>query len=157
YWRDLMIVQAAGIEDQSLSVAGSHKPTLQIQSQSFSLDTILAGLDVLVSAKNRMRFTTHGRIVMEMALVRLARLENLIPLSQLAQWVQEGNGAATAARPAAPAASGGVRMEPEKKKVGELPSASNGVSPTSLTQESLPKIWSQVVSESGFAIGGDLR
>ncbi len=41
------------------------------QAEAAKLDTILAGMDVLVAAKGRMRISSHGRVVLEMALVRL--------------------------------------------------------------------------------------
>ncbi len=56
YWRDLMVVNCAGLEKQSLSVTGKQRALLKEQAEKQSLDTILAGLDVLGSAKNRLRF-----------------------------------------------------------------------------------------------------
>ncbi len=95
YWRDLMVVRCAGADGQDLSITGPHLAALRQQAESLGLDTILAGLDVLVSAKARLRGTVHTRVVLEMALVRLAQLESLVPLSQLVQWVTQ-NGAAPA-------------------------------------------------------------
>src|SRR5262249_21709299 len=103
YWRDLLVVNCAGLDNQSLSATGKQRAILKEQAGQLSADTILAGLDVLVSAKNRMRFTSHGRVVFEMALVRLCRLENLVPLAQLAEWIGQGasmpSGRAKAAPP----------------------------------------------------------
>ena len=52
---------------------------------SWTLDTILAGLDVLSSTRARLRNSNHGRVLVEMALVRLGRLDDLVSLTQLAQ------------------------------------------------------------------------
>ncbi|HEX3315869.1 MAG TPA: DNA polymerase III subunit gamma/tau, partial [Gemmataceae bacterium] len=78
YWRDLMVVQAAGIEVQALGVTGPNRERLEKAARAMSPETILAGLDVLVTAKNRLKFTSHGRIVLEMAVVRLARLDEML-------------------------------------------------------------------------------
>jgi DNA polymerase-3 subunit gamma/tau len=114
YWRDLMVVQCAGSAHQALSVTGARRDALHKQAQSLQPDSIMAGLDILVAAKNRLRFTSHARIVLEMALVRLSRLDDLLPLSQLAQWVaQEGDGS-----PPAPASASRVSAvaTPGRKK-----------------------------------------
>src|SRR5262249_19450965 len=87
YWRDLMVVRCAGEEAPDLSVPARHRAGLVQQASALSLDTILAGLDVLNGARARLRTSNHGRLLVEMALVRLARLEDLVPISQLAQWV----------------------------------------------------------------------
>jgi DNA polymerase-3 subunit gamma/tau len=164
YWRDLMVVHAAGVEDQSLSISNAQKPIVQKQAQAMDLDTILAGMDVLVSAKQRMRFTAYGRVVMEMALVRLARLDSLVPLSQLAQWVQEGGAASIVSRPSGAvlsSAGGRVSEVQEKKKlIAENPRpASNGhaAAVARLHDGNLQAVWQQLLSEAGFATGSDLR
>jgi DNA polymerase-3 subunit gamma/tau len=157
YWRDLMVVQCGGGEGQSLSVTGPHRDALRKQAQALQPDTVLAGLDVLVSAKTRMRETLHGRVVLEMTVVRLCRLDDLASLSQLAQWVAgNGEGAARTAvsqRPAGVASP--VTAEPEKKKVG----ADAGVAGISLAlrDENLQAIWQQVLVQAGFVIASDLR
>jgi DNA polymerase-3 subunit gamma/tau len=111
YWRDLMVVQAAGLDDQVLSVTSANRAVLEKQAKDLSPETIMAGLDVLATAKNRMFRSTLGRIILEMAVVRLARLDNLVAVSQLVQWLQEGGGPAAAARAATSPSS-----EAEKKK-----------------------------------------
>jgi len=159
YWRDLMIVQAAGPDVPTLSVTGSHRGNLQKQAKGLSSDAILAGLDILVSAKNRMRFTSHPRVILEMALVRLSRLENLAALSQLVQWVQEGQIAGS--RTPSPGASagrpspGGLSGSAEKKKLKvETPETPQTVE---FCEGNLTQIWQQVVTHSGLLLASDLR
>jgi DNA polymerase III subunit gamma/tau len=156
YWRDLMVVHCAGLDKQSLSVTGKQRDLLKQQAEKQTLDTILAGLDVLGNAKNRLRFTSHGRVVFEMALVRLSRLEDLIPLSQLAEWIARDD--------SVPALASKSRIEPtqttnnapvnEKKNVIDeaLPSI-----PTNLTPENIQDIWQQVMSQIGVMLATELR
>jgi DNA polymerase-3 subunit gamma/tau len=152
YWRDLMVVHSSGLENQVLSQTGPRKEGLLKQAQALELDTILAGLDILVSAKIRMRNTSHGRVVLEMALVRLGRLENLVSLTQLAQALNQGQVSAPApARVTAPQLSRpqvSRTIEPpeaEKKKAGAE------VAPTSvpLSEETLDLIWQGVIERVG--------
>ncbi len=72
HWRGLML--------GGIGVPGSPTSTA-------SLDTILAGLDIWTTTKLRMRGSPHTQILLEMALVRLSRLEEMLSVAQLAQWV----------------------------------------------------------------------
>src|SRR3954469_16900323 len=90
YWRDLMVVRCAGADAPDLSVPPRHREVLLKQAHALSLDTILAGLDVLSGARARLRNSNHGRLLVEMALVRLSRLEDLVPVSQLVQSLVQG-------------------------------------------------------------------
>jgi DNA polymerase-3 subunit gamma/tau len=150
YWRDLMVVQAAGLEDQVLSVTSANRSALETQARSLTPESVMAGLDVLVTAKSRLRNTTHGRIVLEMALVRLARLDSLVGVSQLVQWLQEGGGPAAPARASAASVS-----EAEKKKLAV--EAVPADVPIPLTTESLAKVWIQLSMQASFAVRGELR
>jgi DNA polymerase-3 subunit gamma/tau len=150
YWRDLMVVQAAGLDDQVLSVTSANRAILEGQAKGLSPETIMAGLDVLATAKLRMQRSTYGRVLVEMAIVRLTRLDNLVGVSQLVQWLQEGGGPAPASRGTGPMSS-----EAEKKKLTAEPAAANISIP--LTADSLAQVWSQIISQAGFAIKSELR
>jgi DNA polymerase-3 subunit gamma/tau len=159
-----MVVNCAGLDKQNLSVTGSQRDVLKQQADRLTADTILAGLDVLVSAKNRMRFTSHGRVLFEMALVRLCRLEALVPLAQLAQWVARDAAAPTIpGRPqsgptetlAGPALGSTAAAAPGEKK--KPPTDLAAAVAIALTKESLDDIWRQVLSEVGFILASALR
>src|SRR5262245_24655099 len=105
YWRDLMIVSCAGPEATNLTVATRQRPILCSQAAGLQLDTILAGLDILSATKARLRGSSHGRVLLEMALVRLARLEDLVPLAQLAQWLGQPQPGQAARSPSPSSAS----------------------------------------------------
>lgn len=161
YWRDLMVVNCAGLENQALSISGNQRAVLKEQAERLTPDTILAGLDVLVSAKNRMRFSGHGRVLFEMALVRLCLLENLVPLAQLVQLVAGEGGVLPAGKTAKTGSVAGSSVPPaplvpavEKKKlIDDAPPAAA----VPLTPESLDAIWQQLISQVGFILGSELR
>jgi DNA polymerase-3 subunit gamma/tau len=162
YWRDLMVVQCAGSEGQSLSVTSKHRDALKKQADSLSSDTVLAGLDVLVSAKQRLRGTSHGRVVIEIALVRLCQLDNLVSLSQLAQWVAKDgasssptlrtSSASSASRTAADSTAT-VGIEKKKPDGDEV----SGKQLLPFVSENVEAIRQQLIIKSGLALGSDLR
>src|SRR5262249_4489009 len=53
----------------------------------WSADAMLAALQILAEARSRMRGIAHGRLLVEIALVRVARLENLTELSELVERI----------------------------------------------------------------------
>ena len=154
FWRDLMLVQCAGAAARGLSVQERHRATLTRLAKPLTLDTILAGLDILSATRARLRNTTHGRTLLEMALVRLGRMGDLVSLAQVAQWVSqlraEGGGAAPAGRV--------LLSETVKKKpltlTAETPAAAALTAEN--TAEMLPGLWQQVLNEIGMLLANDL-
>jgi DNA polymerase-3 subunit gamma/tau len=167
YWRDLMVACCAGVEGLALHTLGKHREALAAQAAGAKLDTVLAGLDILASAKARARGSNHGRVLLEMALVRLSRLEDLVPLAQLAQLLSQEGSRGPAPRPAGQqSAAGGnvapasrVTLPPEtsKKKDGNGADTTSHPSRLTLTPESLPEIWPQIIEQAGMALGVHLR
>jgi DNA polymerase-3 subunit gamma/tau len=160
YWRDLMVLNCTGGQAADLSVAPRHRDTLARQAAALKLDTILAGLDVLSGARARLRSSSHGRVLVEMALVRLGRLDDLVALSQVAQWLSQGgapraNGGAPAAGPR-PAA---VVAPPEgvKKKPPAIPESSPDAGPLALSAETLPRVWQAVLAQAGPLLSAELE
>jgi DNA polymerase-3 subunit gamma/tau len=163
YWRDLMVVHCAGSQGQSLSVSSRHQETLRRQAESAKLDTILAGLDILASAKARMRSSGHGRILLEMALVRLGRLGDLVALSQLAQWLGSSGedrptprvekSAPALAVPPAPAAVAPPEAGKKKLTVAAAPTPAQ----VSLTPETMAEVWQEVLQQVGPMLASDLE
>ncbi len=159
YWRDLMLVGSGGAEVVGLNVSPRLRETITKQAAAASLDTVLAGLDVLQTTRARLRGSGHGRVLLEMALVRLSRLDDLVSLAQLAQMLQGGDvGSATPAapRPAVPAFAARVVEPPEgaKKKSPEL---SDGPATSQLTAESLPQVWAEVLAQVGPILSRELE
>jgi DNA polymerase-3 subunit gamma/tau len=169
YWRDLMVACCAGVEGQTFNTAGKQRESLVAQAAGVKLDTVLAGLDILVSAKARARGSNHGRVLLEMALVRLSRLEDLVPLAQLAQLLgAESAGGKTpapraAAQPAPAGATGAAAAavvqppEASKKKDSNGAEAAVATAQLALTAESLPQVWPQILEQAGLFLANHLR
>jgi DNA polymerase-3 subunit gamma/tau len=169
YWRDLMVVQCAGAGARELSISSRHRETLERQAAALNLDTILAGLDILSTAKARLRGSSHGRVVMEMALVRLGRLEDLASLAQLAQWLrgEDRRGAPGPPRPEEagprPALSTPRSPVPEpspqavKKNAVIRAEEAALKTPLALTPETLPQVWEELLNQVGPMFGSVLR
>jgi DNA polymerase III subunit gamma/tau len=158
YWRDLMVLHCAGAEARDLSISPRHRETLATQAAALKLDAILAGLDVLNSTKTRLRGSNHGRILVEMALVRLGRMEDLVSLSQVAQWLAQPGAAPSAARTTGAAAT--APPEGLKKKLlsaAETPAAPAGPTTLPLSAESLPRVWQEVLTQIGPMMASQLE
>jgi DNA polymerase-3 subunit gamma/tau len=174
YWRDLMVLHCSGGEGVELNVSSRHRAALAKQAQALSVETILAGLDVLNATKARLRGSSHARVLVEMALVRLSLLDNLVPLTQLARWVGEG-GARSAERGTPPAARPVALPEGVKKKSpvngvevrpGEpaasapeekRPPAADAPGSLVLSEATLPQIWPAILAQLGGFLGSHLE
>jgi DNA polymerase-3 subunit gamma/tau len=153
YWRDLMVLNCAGGQAADLSVAPRHKETLARQAAAVPLDTLLAGLDILATTKARLRGSNHGRTLLEMAVVRLARLEDLVSVTQLAQLLAAGG----EVRKAAPTAAR-TTLPPEavkKKLTGDEPAPANGSRP--LSPATLQPVWQEVLGLVGPMFSSKLQ
>lgn len=166
YWRDLMAAHCAGPDARNLSVANRHKDTLVQQARAASLDAILAGLDVLASAKNRLRGSTQPLIWLQAAVVRLARLDDLLSISQLVQLLGTGGmpaperGGTGEKKPAAvapmpmprveqrttPAALPAAVTRPVAVEALPVPVATAPAGPVRLTTENLEVVWNQLLA-----------
>jgi DNA polymerase-3 subunit gamma/tau len=166
YWRGLMLLSSSAGQIDELNLADEHRETARQQSAALTLDTILAGLDVLATTKARLRTSAHGQVLLEMAVVRLSRLDELVPVAQLAQWLaQPGSGPPTTPRPATPASAA-----TESKKNGMIAAAeasrngsngpvtapSTGYSQTPIDAASLELIWDKVRIAAGPMHAGEL-
>ena len=170
YWRDLMVSACAGAEARGLSVSSRHEETLKQQAAALKLDTILAGFDILSTTKARLRASSHGRVLMEMALVRLGRLDDLESLAQLAQWLratperttpggERGDESSSRSALAAPRSPSSVAAAPEgvKKKLDVRHEAVAAKAPLPLSATSLPQVWEEVLQQLGPMFAGVLR
>jgi DNA polymerase-3 subunit gamma/tau len=166
YWRDLMVARVSGEQAPDLSVSPQHRSTLVQQARALTLDTVLAGLDILSATKARLRDCAHARTLVEMALVRMSRLADLVPIAQVAQWVgqlrQEGAGGGP--RTAFGASTAGKSVSPEMASRSTLkavlaapqssPPAAEGT--LTLTPETVGQVWPEVMRLAGTMLASDL-
>ena len=82
FLRDVMATKV-GDSVPLLAVAPSQKPRLRGVADRLPMDTILAAMQILAEARGRLRGSSHGRILVEMALARVARLEDFAELGEL--------------------------------------------------------------------------
>src|SRR5690606_30976270 len=114
---DLMAASVGCGEELMLHTLPNDFPRLRAAAEGLGLETILAIVQILDQAVVRMRQSTHGRVLLEVALVRACHLENLDELASLVAAVRDGAPANSStgrapARPAPPAPPVG-----EKKNV----------------------------------------
>lgn len=94
WWRDCMLLQAAGKNSPTLNVSPKFAEHVQVLAAGLGMETTLAGLDLIDSALMRLKDSPHPRLLVELTLVRMARLGELIPIGQLAQALVDGRGGA---------------------------------------------------------------
>jgi DNA polymerase III subunit gamma/tau len=82
YLRDVMVL-SVGEQSTLLAATPRQRPRLAKVVSRWPLDTVLAALQILAEARARLRGSPHGRTVVEVALVKVARLENLSDLTTL--------------------------------------------------------------------------
>jgi DNA polymerase-3 subunit gamma/tau len=162
YWRDLMIVAGAEAAANLLDSTPAQLASIKRSAQKTSLDLILASLDVMQSAKYRIRGNSQPRVLVEMAIVRLCSLGEMLSISELVDSVRDPAGAAlpqtTVQKPVAPTlrASPDLANEPQKKN--EVAADEPTIVPIQpLTEATLPTIWSKVLSQLGMLFGKELE
>lgn len=80
YLRDLMVIAVGAGSLELLSVAETTRATLAQQAQQWGLQTIVSAMQIFADTKARMSRVTYGRALAELAIVRVAMLENLVNL-----------------------------------------------------------------------------
>ncbi len=117
YLRDLLVTAAGAGEVALSAVSENSRPQVQDQAKRWGLLTISAAMQILAEAKSKMQRATYARALFELALVRMATLEQL---EQIAALIQRGGVALPAAAPVAAAPSSGGNLSATVKKNVEL-------------------------------------
>ncbi len=108
YFRDAMLAAADCPTDTFLYVSPASQREVAELGKKLGLATVLAAMQILEQTLSRMRYSTQGRILAELALVRICQLEELEDLGALIAELRGGGLApvsGAARRPARPAAS----------------------------------------------------
>jgi DNA polymerase-3 subunit gamma/tau len=90
YFRDCMAAAAGCSADSFLYVSPSHAQEMIDAGKKMGLHTILAVMQILDQTLSRARFSTFGRILAELALVQICRLEDLDELPNLIAELRGG-------------------------------------------------------------------
>jgi len=105
YLRDCMAAAVGCATESFLYTSPSGAEQVVEVGKRWGLDTLLAVMQILDQTLSRMRYSTQGRILAELALVRISHLEDLEDLSEILARLQAGVGVvveqAAAVQPAA--------------------------------------------------------
>jgi DNA polymerase-3 subunit gamma/tau len=82
--RDAMML-SVGADAVLLSISPRQRPRLDRNIKEWTVDSISSALQILAECRGRMRGSAHGRLLLELALVRVARLEDLALLGTLVE------------------------------------------------------------------------
>jgi DNA polymerase III subunit gamma/tau len=124
YFRDMLVATAGGPPDLALQMADSDWPQLRERGNQVGMETMMAIAQILDQTLVRMRQSTHGRMLLELAAIRIAGLERLDDLAEVVQALRAGQPVDTPVRTAkSPAAAGSPAAE---KKTPEANSNNSG-------------------------------
>lgn len=136
--RDVMVLSAGGGEEL-LGSAPSVRERLAAIASGWPLETSMAALQILAEARGRMRGSPHGRILLELATCRCARLEDLVEIAALAQGLLDGE--ISTAGP----------IEPAKKKRGAVNETGHAARPIPNSTVIEPPAEARSASSNGSA------
>ncbi len=103
YLRDLMVAASCGVDNELIDRSAESKARIAEQAGKLSLDTWMYMLQVFSEVKRRARENVQSRVLLEMAVMKLARLEDLKPLSEILDRIKMLESRAPAPHVAAPA------------------------------------------------------
>ena len=115
YLRDLSVVASGANDVTLLAISENNRESLQRQAEVWGIHTCLAAFQVLNEARNKMFRASHGRALVELALIRMSLLEDL---DQLCAFVKSGGAVpamAAAPRPAVSAAPVSASAPPPRE------------------------------------------
>jgi DNA polymerase III subunit gamma/tau len=126
YFRDCMLAVVGCPADAAMYALPSGWPEAAEIGKRFGLGTLMAAMQILDQTLSRLRYSTQGRMLAELALVRICQLEDLEELGNLIAALESG---------VSPAAEGGgAQASP-----GLSPSGQRAAAPESPTSSALKK------------------
>jgi len=104
YLRDVLVSNTCGSDSSLIDRSEEARARMTEQAAKLNLDTWMYALHVMSEVKKRARENVQSRVLLEMAVMKLARLEDLKPLSEIAQRIASLEQLVSAGRlPAGPA------------------------------------------------------
>jgi DNA polymerase III subunit gamma/tau len=186
YFRDCMAASVGCQADSFLYASPSSAAEIAAAGQRLGLQTVLAIMQILDQTLSRMKYSTQGRILAELALVRICHLEDLDELAQIVTQLRSGmpitvvsstGTASPAAAPAlpSPGTPGGMASSPAlespsaaavEKKNDEsalTPSQALEISPSPtasverLTPENAMELWNRAIGRVSGMVADHAR
>src|SRR5207248_5973680 len=98
FFRDAMAILVGCPPELMLHTSGGEITELKALAQQLGLETLLAMGQILDQTLIRLRQSTHVRTLVELALVRLCKLDDLDALPSLVQELMQGGGKTVVSR-----------------------------------------------------------
>lgn len=156
--RDSLVASVGCTRETFLYTSPSVADRVLAAGKRLGLATLLAIMQILDQTLARMRLSTQGRILAELALVRISQLENLDELSEILARLRAGASLADMAGPAASPTPGeeALKKKPESQQIAPPPSepiAAPLEATAALRAENAQEIWSRALSRlSGMIV-----
>jgi DNA polymerase-3 subunit gamma/tau len=153
YFRDCMAALAGCPAETFLVASPGSKEEVAEAAGRLGLQTLLAAMQILDQALGRLRFSTQGRMLAELALVRIASLEELDEIRAL---IAQLGGAGPAGEAVAPNASAPARQKvrpaprpgpasPQGAPPGGERTAREAATRVPLAPENAAQVWNQAL------------
>ncbi len=164
YFRDLLTATVGCPAETLLHAAPGEHEQLAAAGRQLGVESILAIMQILDHTLARLRYTTQSRTLAEMALVRIASLQQLDELSDLIAQLRSGEAPAHRRRPAHAwssfaAGKKKAESEPAAPMTGGAPVrddvSGNGRSAAAitLTADNAAEVWQQALSSVQGLLG----
>jgi DNA polymerase-3 subunit gamma/tau len=146
--RDAMAAAVGCHADAFLYASPSSQEQVVEAGQRLGLETILASMQILDQTLARLRYSTQGRILAELAIVRLCALKDLEHLPALISQLQGAAGPTRSNPQAASSPPAGRENRLPSVEGASLaePSESGKPAQIALSSENAPEIWSRVLA-----------
>jgi DNA polymerase-3 subunit gamma/tau len=148
YFRDVMAAAVGCRSELMLHTADDDFPAVAAVGEQFGLETTLAVLQILDEALVRMRHSGHSRTVLEAALVRICRLDDLDQLAEVLARLERGAAAAGPAVQRQPSAPSGAAAKKNPHPAASPAGGAPMENPKSLelTAETAVAVWKQALA-----------
>ena len=112
YWRDMLVAAVHGSAKLALHVSPEDWEDVKQRGEQLGPMTILAGAQILDQSLVRMRQSTHARILLEMAIIRICQLDQLDDLGLIIQQLRQGDGVRVVSSGSSGAGNSGLSRAP---------------------------------------------
>ena len=159
HFRDTLLAAVGCSGESFLHTAASEHERLAARGKQVGAETILAIMQILDHTLARLRYSTQARTLVEMALVQVARLENLDDLAQLVAELRGGASPAEHKGAASAKASHSSDVAPgAKKKEDEVASDAGTAAPQRrdpipLSHDSVEQVWKEALASLSDLLG----